>query len=83
MVFGANMRVSGPIEDAYLSNMTAHTSKLEYIIVDYILFITAPVTIKPNVNEVCDVKWVDAAELQELMTTLDRECASSPSKLQS
>lgn len=41
--------------------------------VDYILFITAPVTLKPNVNEVCDVKWVDAPELNELMTKLDRE----------
>ena len=42
-------------------------------IVDYILFITAPVTLKPNVNEVCDVKWVDASELNDLMTKLDRE----------
>lgn len=42
--------------------------------VDYILFITAPVTIKPNPNEVCDVKWVDADQLRELMETLDCEC---------
>ena len=42
--------------------------------VDYILFITAPVTIEPNMNEVCDVKWVSPAELQDLMTNLDREC---------
>jgi isopentenyl-diphosphate delta-isomerase len=41
--------------------------------VDYILFITAPVTLEPNLNEVCEVKWVDPAELNELMTTLDRE----------
>lgn len=41
--------------------------------VDYILFITAPVTLEPNVNEVCDTKWVDAAELKELMDALDRE----------
>jgi isopentenyl-diphosphate delta-isomerase len=41
--------------------------------VDYILFITAPVTLQPNENEVCDVKWVDATELKNLMNELDRE----------
>jgi isopentenyl-diphosphate delta-isomerase len=46
-------------------------------LVDYILFITAPVTLKPNENEVCDVKWVDPAELEKLMTELDRECFGS------
>lgn len=43
--------------------------------VDYILFITAPVTTKPNVNEVCDTRWVNQEELSKLMNELDRECA--------
>lgn len=39
--------------------------------IDYILFITAPVTVKPNLNEIGDIKWVSADELKELMTELD------------
>jgi lysophospholipid acyltransferase len=39
--------------------------------IDYILFITAPVDLKPNLNEVCDTKWVSPEELKELMTELD------------
>lgn len=48
--------------------------------IDYILFITAPVTVEPNPNEVGDVKWVDAAELTELMTELDRESVRDPGR---
>lgn len=48
----------------------------QYLAVDYILFLTAPVTLDVNVNEVCDVKWVSPEELRALMEELDRE--SSP-----
>lgn len=41
--------------------------------VDYILFITAPVTLKVNENEVSEVKWVDPEELNKLMNELDCE----------
>ncbi|EPQ28048.1 uncharacterized protein PFL1_04375 [Pseudozyma flocculosa PF-1] len=41
--------------------------------IDYILFITAQVTLKPSMNEVCDVKWVSPEELKALMTELDPE----------
>lgn len=33
---------------------------------DYILFITADVTVTPNVNEIRDHKYVDKAELQAM-----------------
>ncbi|KAJ1035882.1 hypothetical protein NDA13_000540 [Ustilago tritici] len=39
--------------------------------IDYILFITANVMLEPNVNEVCDTKWVSPEELKVLMTELD------------
>ncbi|GAC77391.1 isopentenyl pyrophosphate:dimethylallyl pyrophosphate isomerase [Moesziomyces antarcticus T-34] len=39
--------------------------------IDYILFITANVTLQPNLNEVCDTKWVSPEELKALMTELD------------
>ncbi|CDU22062.1 probable isopentenyl-diphosphate delta-isomerase [Sporisorium scitamineum] len=39
--------------------------------IDYILFITAKVTLEPNLNEVCDTKWVSPKELKALMTELD------------
>lgn len=39
--------------------------------IDYILFITAPVNVKPNPNEISEVKWVNAQELQALMNELD------------
>ncbi|PWN52691.1 isopentenyl diphosphate isomerase [Violaceomyces palustris] len=41
--------------------------------IDYILFITASVTLKPNPNEICDHKWVSPEELKSLMTELDPE----------
>ena len=41
--------------------------------IDYILFITAKVTLEPNMNEVCDTKWVSEEELRKLMTELDPE----------
>jgi len=34
--------------------------------VDYILFMTADVTVTPNTNEIRDYKWVDKAELQAM-----------------
>lgn len=34
--------------------------------VDYILFITADVTVAPNTNEIRDYKWVDKVELQSM-----------------
>jgi len=34
--------------------------------VDYILFLTADVTVTPNVNEIRDHKYVDKAELQAM-----------------
>ncbi|KAG8921558.1 isopentenyl-diphosphate delta-isomerase idi1 [Tulasnella sp. 417] len=36
--------------------------------VDYILFITADVTVNPNPNEIRDHKWVDKKELQGMFT---------------
>ncbi|WFD45597.1 isopentenyl-diphosphate Delta-isomerase [Malassezia furfur] len=39
--------------------------------VDYILFLTTPVTLNVNPNEVCDVKWVSMDELKTLMNELD------------
>ncbi|WFD38368.1 isopentenyl-diphosphate Delta-isomerase [Malassezia japonica] len=39
--------------------------------IDYILFLTAPVSLKVNENEVCDVKWVSVDELKQLMNDLD------------
>jgi len=41
--------------------------------VDYILFLTVPVTLAPSENEVCDTKWVTPSELKALMEELDRE----------
>lgn len=35
-------------------------------IVDYILFLTADVTVTPNKNEIQDYKYVDKAELQAM-----------------
>ncbi|WFD42714.1 isopentenyl-diphosphate Delta-isomerase [Malassezia psittaci] len=40
-------------------------------IVDYILFLTTPVTLNVNKNEVCDEKWVSMDELKQLMNELD------------
>jgi len=36
------------------------------VAVDYILFLTADVTVTPNVNEIRDYKYVDKAELQAM-----------------
>lgn len=33
---------------------------------DYILFLTADVTVEPNLNEIRDHKYVDKAELQAM-----------------
>ena len=33
---------------------------------DYILFLTANVTVHPNLNEIRDYKYVDKAELQAM-----------------
>ncbi|PWN27704.1 isopentenyl diphosphate isomerase [Jaminaea rosea] len=41
--------------------------------IDYILFITASPTLRPNENEVCDTKWVSPEELRVLMDELDPE----------
>nr|ABP01600.1 isopentenyl diphosphate isomerase [Adonis aestivalis var. palaestina] len=41
--------------------------------IDYILFLTAPVTLNVNPNEVSDVKWVSPEELRALMEELDPE----------
>ncbi len=35
-------------------------------LVDYILFLTADVTVTPNENEIRDYKYVDKAELQAM-----------------
>ncbi|CAD6967257.1 unnamed protein product [Tilletia controversa] len=39
--------------------------------IDYILFITAKVTLDPSPNEVCATKWVTPDELKSLMNDLD------------
>ncbi|KAL9935469.1 hypothetical protein V8E36_005817 [Tilletia maclaganii] len=39
--------------------------------IDYILFITADVTLNPSENEVSDTKWVAPDELKSLMNELD------------
>ena len=41
--------------------------------VDYILFLTADVTVTPNLNEIRDYKYVDKAELQSMF---DDPCES-------
>ncbi|PWO00701.1 isopentenyl diphosphate isomerase [Tilletiopsis washingtonensis] len=41
--------------------------------IDYILFLTVPVTLAPSENEVCDTKWVTPSELKALMEELDPE----------
>lgn len=47
--------------------------------VDYILFITADVTVEPNLNEIRDYKYVDKAELQALFNDPCEAPASSMS----
>ena len=42
--------------------------------VDYILFITADVTVIPNVNEIRDHKYVDKAELQSMFDQPGKLC---------
>lgn len=42
--------------------------------VDYILFLTADVTVTPNLNEIRDYKYVDKEELQKMF---DDPCESS------
>ena len=42
--------------------------------VDYILFLTADVTVTPNLNEIRDYKYVDKAELQAMF---EDPCARS------
>lgn len=69
MECGASMKVSMALDIVQPTQLISSFC----CIVDYILFITAPVTLEPNMNEVSDVKWVDAAELNDLMTKLDRE----------
>ena len=41
---------------------------------DYILFLTADVTVTPNLNEIHDYKYVDKAELQAMF---DDHCTLS------
>lgn len=41
--------------------------------VDYILFMTADVTVTPNLNEIRDYKYVDKVELQKMF---DDPCES-------
>jgi isopentenyldiphosphate isomerase len=53
-------------------NMKVRSSRWVYPIandpsqVDYILFMTADVTVTPNLNEIRDYKYVDKAELQAM-----------------
>ncbi|PWN41767.1 Isopentenyldiphosphate isomerase [Ceraceosorus guamensis] len=47
--------------------------------IDYILFITAPVTVSENPNEVSATRWVSPEELKEFMNELDRECLPTQS----
>ncbi len=42
---------------------------------DYILFLTANVTVTPNTNEIQDYKYVDKAELQTMFEQ-SGECGS-------
>ena len=48
--------------------------------VDYILFLTADVTVEPNLNEIRDHKYVDKAELQAMFDNpgMSLEVASTP-----
>jgi hypothetical protein len=73
MECGANTKVSRKEQSQeHLPN-----ASILFRTVDYILFITAPVNVKANLNEVSEVKWVDADELKDLMTNLD--CTSPAS----
>jgi len=46
--------------------LRADVSLSRLLIVDYILFLTADVTVTPNNNEIQDYKYVDKAELQAM-----------------
>jgi isopentenyl-diphosphate delta-isomerase len=46
--------------------LTSDSMKLNTDPVDYILFLTADVTVAPNTNEIQDYKYVDKAELQAM-----------------
>jgi isopentenyl-diphosphate delta-isomerase len=52
----------------------ARSSDVAFHLVDYILFMTADVTVTPNTNEIRDYKWVDKAELQAMFGD---SCAST------
>jgi isopentenyldiphosphate isomerase len=41
-------------------------TRLSFCSVDYILFLTADVTVNPNPNEIRDYKYVDKPELQAM-----------------
>ena len=43
-----------------------HCGLISVALVDYILFMTADVTVTPNANEIRDHKYVDKAELQAM-----------------
>lgn len=63
MACGENMKVrcciQGRVERERLTEMNC-------IAVDYILFLTADVTVTPNANEIRDYKYVSKAELQAM-----------------
>ncbi len=46
--------------------------------VDYILFLTADVTVTPNLNEIRDFKYVDKAELQAMFEDPGKPWSISP-----
>lgn len=46
--------------------------------VDYILFLTADVTVTPNLNEIRDHKYVDKAELQAMFKDPGESWSLSP-----
>lgn len=61
MAFGVNMKVR-----CYLALLVDKSLKKSSLTVDYILFMTADVTVNANPNEIRDYKYVDKAELQAM-----------------
>jgi isopentenyldiphosphate isomerase len=50
----------------YPYSLTLSLTQPLFCSVDYILFMTADVTVNPNANEIRDHKYVDKAELQAM-----------------
>lgn len=75
MAYGANTKVC-----SFTSSLLLHETNNYKIIplVDYILFLTADVTVNGNPNEIRDHKYVDKAELQAMFNAPGPSLPLSP-----